>query len=193
MSTWRHLRPARLRAVPLPDAARCRTTRRRPAGQAAAGTQGAGPAADPARIRLGVGRADRNRGGLERRAGLQAAGAAPRPDGADPDGHVLRHDLPRDQLPGRAAGHPARPDRAEQTVISQLARTLVGDGPLPLPGAALDGAAAGAGRQHRLRRLPAVAEHPGARSVRAAPVRFPRRSAGVHERHRAAFASCPRC
>ena len=73
------LRPARLRPLPLRDGHAARRTQPPPEWlQAEHGDRGARPAADPARVRLGLGRADRHRGGLQRRAGLQAAGVAQR-------------------------------------------------------------------------------------------------------------------
>ena len=108
----RDLRPARLRLRPLRDSATCPPTRPRPPGSEAHGHGGARPPAHPARLLLRLGRPDRHRGGLQRRAGLQAAGGAPRPDRPDPHGRVLRRDLPRDQLPGRPLG--ILPDPSEE-------------------------------------------------------------------------------
>ena len=106
-------------------------------------------------------------------------------DRADPDGRLrsASSSWASASWPGQLGIVPDPTE--EETVISQLTRTLVGDGqPVPLPGPALDGPAAGAGRQHRLRRLPAAGQHPGARPLPAARVPVPRRPAGLHRRHR---------
>ena len=71
-----------------------------------------------------------------------------------------------------------------ETVVSQLARGVFGGRGHPvLRRAGRDDADPGAGRQHRLRRLPAARVDPRARPLPAAAVHEPGRPAGVLERH----------
>ena len=62
-----------------------------------------------------------------------------------------------DRLPGRRRSASCPTPTEQETVLSQLARHVMGDGPYLFLVADLDGAAPGAGRQHQLRRLPAPA------------------------------------
>src|SRR5215831_5115140 len=131
-------------------------------------------------VRLGLHRADRRRGGLRRRARVQAAGGAQRADRADrarrdPDRALHGHHLPRLRLRHRAAprgdgGLAARAPRLRRR------RVLLRD-----PGR--HDADPPAGRQHVLRGLSAALLLPGARPLHPAPVRDAGRPARVIERH----------
>ena len=86
------------------------------------------------------------------------------------------------------------PDPAEQqTVLSLLVRQIAGSGPILILAQVATALAAGAGREHQLRRLPAPLLVPGARRVPAASVRVPRRTAGVHHRDPGAVRDGHRC
>ena len=108
----RDLRPARLRPVPLRDGHAAGLHTRRPDWQAAARHAGARAPADPAGV-LRPGSVALT--GTEAVSNGVPAFKPPEPRNAqtrpDPDGRLLRHHLPGHQLPGRPAGHPARPDR----------------------------------------------------------------------------------
>ena len=79
-----------------------------------------------ARLRLRLHRAHRRRGGLRRRARLQAARGAERPHRADLARRHPGHAVPGHHLSGLRTS--ASSPRAEETVVSQLARLVFGDG-----------------------------------------------------------------
>ena len=153
-----------------------------------AGRPGARPLPDPPGVQPGGRGTDRRRGDQRRRAGLQAAGVEERAD----DAHLGRDRVRascswESRTSSRRLG--IQPDGSEQnTVLSLLVRTLDRRRVDPGRGAGGDGAHPRARGEHELRRLPAPQLVPRARRLPAAPVRVPRRAAGVHDRHRRAVA-----
>ena len=152
---------------------------------AESGGEALGHLPHPARIQLGRCGADRRRGDLGRRPGLQAAGVEECPDHARLGRCDLRRALPGHQLHGFNARDRARPDRGADGAVADRAaaarrRVLLHRHP------GRDRSRPGAGREHRVRRLPAPLIVHGARQLHATPVRVPRRAPGIHHRHRRA-------
>ena len=101
----------------------------------------------------------RGRGGLERRAGLQAAGSEPRTDNARDHGCARGRDVPWDLLAGR--GRRRRAERARDRHLADRASRARLRRRVLRP-AALDHGHPGPRRQHLVRRLPATGVAPRA-------------------------------
>ena len=155
----------------------------------------------PARVRVGLCRADRRRGHQQRRAGVQEAEVEERRDHAraarrpvDHDDHVdpaarPRHGRDVRRRPADAAAGERRARWAtsyvQHPVISQLSSAVFQSAPVdgglrrhrhrPHPRAR---------GQHGVQRLPRARLDPRARRVPAAAAAHPRRPAGVLQRHR---------